>query len=88
MTRQPFFYDITLRDGNQSLKKPWNIKEKELIFNKLVDFGVQAVEAGFPAASDMDFDAVKRLAEIAPSNLVISGLARAVEHDIKKGLKQ
>ncbi len=69
-------------------KKPWNIKEKELIFNKLVDFGVQAVEAGFPAASDMDFDAVKRLAEIAPSNLVISGLARAVEHDIKKGLKQ
>ena len=32
MTRQPFFYDITLRDGNQSLKKPWNIKEKEFIF--------------------------------------------------------
>ena len=87
MTRQPFFYDITLRDGNQSLKKPWNIKEKELIFNKLVDFGVQAVEAGFPAASEMDFDAVKRLAEIAPSNLVISGLARAVEHDIKKGIE-
>ena len=29
MNRQPFFYDITLRDGNQSLKKPWNLKEKE-----------------------------------------------------------
>ena len=43
MTRQPFFYDITLRDGNQSLKKPWNLKEKEFIFNKLVDFAVQAV---------------------------------------------
>ena len=66
MTRQPFFYDITLRDGNQSLKKPWNIKEKEYIFNKLVDFGVQAVEAGFPAASEMDFEAVQRLAQIAP----------------------
>ena len=26
--RQPFFYDITLRDGNQSLKKPWNTAEK------------------------------------------------------------
>ena len=29
--RQPFFYDVTLRDGNQSLKKPWNINEKEFI---------------------------------------------------------
>lgn len=82
MTRQPFFYDITLRDGNQSLKKPWNLKEKEFIFNKLVDFGVQAIEAGFPAASDMDFEAVKRLSQIAPDSLVVSGLARAVEKDI------
>ena len=83
MTRQPFFYDITLRDGNQSLKKPWNLKEKEFIFNKLLDFGVQAVEAGFPAASEMDWEACRRLAQIAPKNLVISGLARAVERDIK-----
>lgn len=87
MNRQPFFYDITLRDGNQSLKKPWNMKEKEFIFNKLVEFGVQAVEAGFPAASEMDFDAVARLAEIAPDNLVISALARAVEHDIERGIE-
>ncbi len=87
MNRQPFFYDITLRDGNQSLKKPWNMKEKEFIFNKLVEFGVQAVEAGFPAASEMDFDAVTRLAEIAPDNLVISALARAVEHDIERGIE-
>lgn len=87
MTRQPFFYDITLRDGNQSLKKPWNLNEKEFIFNKLVDFGVQAIEAGFPAASEMDFDATKRLAQIAPDNTVISGLARAVEHDIERAVE-
>lgn len=87
MTRQPFFYDITLRDGNQSLKKPWNLREKEFIFNKLVNFGVQAIEAGFPAASDMDFESVRRLSEIAPKNIVISGLARAVEHDIKKAVE-
>ena len=86
MTRQPFFYDITLRDGNQSLKKPWNLKEKEFIFKKLVDFGVQAVEAGFPAASEMDFEAVQRLAQISPENLVISGLARAVENDILRAV--
>ena len=86
MQRKPFFYDITLRDGNQSLKKPWNLKEKEFIFNKLIEFGVQAVEAGFPAASEMDFEAVQRLAEIAPEHLIISGLARAVEHDIKTAI--
>lgn len=80
--RKPFFYDITLRDGNQSLKKPWNLKEKEIIFQSLVDLGVQAVEVGFPASSDMDFQACKHLAKIAPSTMVISGLARTVENDI------
>lgn len=82
--RQPFFYDITLRDGNQSLKKPWNTQEKELIFNHLVELGVQGVEVGFAAASEMDFEACSRLASIAPNNIVISALARCVEHDIKK----
>ncbi len=84
MTKQPFFYDITLRDGNQSLKKPWNTKEKEIIFKHLVELGVQGVEVGFSAASDMDFEACSHLAKIAPDNLVISGLARAVESDIIK----
>ena len=83
-SRQPFFYDITLRDGNQSLKKPWNTSEKEIIFNLLVELGVQGVEVGFSAASDMDFEACNRLAKIAPDNIVISGLARAVESDIIK----
>lgn len=87
MTRQPFFYDITLRDGNQSLKKPWNIQEKELIYNKLLDFGVQAIEVGFPAASEMDYEACRRLAQIAPENVIISGLARTVEHDIKTAIE-
>lgn len=82
--RQPFFYDITLRDGNQSLKKPWNTLEKELIFNHLTELGVQGVEVGFAAASDMDYEACSRLAEIAPSNTVISALARCVKSDILK----
>lgn len=82
--RQPFFYDITLRDGNQSLKKPWNTIEKEIIFNNLVELGVQGVEVGFAAASDMDFEACSKLAQIAPDNIVVSGLARAVQGDIIK----
>lgn len=82
--RQPFFYDITLRDGNQSLKKPWNTNEKEIIFNHLVELGIQGVEVGFAAASEMDFEACSRLAQIAPDNVVISALARCVENDIIK----
>ncbi len=84
MQKKPFFYDITLRDGNQSLKKPWNLREKEFVFNKLVELNVQGIEVGFPAASAMDFEACKHLAQIAPKNMVISALARTVEKDIKK----
>ncbi len=82
--RQPFFYDITLRDGNQSLKKPWNTYEKEIIFNHLTELGVQGVEVGFAAASEMDYEACVRLAGIAPSNTIISALARCVQNDILK----
>jgi len=82
--KQPFFYDVTLRDGNQALKKPWNTQEKEIIFNKLLELGVQGIEVGFSGASDMDFDACSYLAGLAPENVVISGLARAVKGDIDK----
>lgn len=81
---KPFFYDVTLRDGNQALKKPWNTQEKEIIFNKLIELGVQGIEVGFSGASDMDFEACKYLADRAPNNVVISGLARAVKTDIDK----
>lgn len=82
--RQPFFYDITLRDGNQALAKPWNTQEKARIFRLLLDLGVQGVEAGFSGASDMDFEACEALSEIATDQVVISGLARAMERDIVK----
>lgn len=82
--KQPFFYDITLRDGNQALKKPWNTQEKEIIFNYLLKLGVQAVEIGFPGSSDMDFEACQHLASITPENVVVAGLARTVQRDIDK----
>ncbi len=82
--RKPFFYDITLRDGNQALPKPWNTQEKKIVFQRLLELGVQGVEVGFSGASDMDFEACAALSAIAPDNVVISGLARAVERDIRK----
>ena len=82
MSRKPFFYDITLRDGNQALKKPWNLKEKEKIFNTLIELNVDGIEIGFPHASNMDFESTRHLAIIAPKNVVVSGLARTKKEDI------
>jgi 2-isopropylmalate synthase len=80
--RKPFFYDVTLRDGNQALRHPWNLQEKELVFRQLLKLGVQGIEVGFSGASEMDFAACEHLAKLAPDNVVISGLARCVERDI------
>jgi len=92
--RKPFFYDITLRDGNQALANPWNTQQKELVYRQLLKLGVQGVEVGFAAASDMDFEACEYLArltadlaaqgDIAAQNVVVSGLARAIPNDIQK----
>lgn len=84
---QPFFYDVTLRDGNQSLLKPWNYEEKEKIFNLLCEIGVHGVEVGFPNASDIDFYSTVKIAELAPEGMVIGGLARAREDDIVRAIK-
>ncbi len=85
--KQPFFYDITLRDGNQALKKPWELKDKKVIFEKLLELNVQGIEVGFPASSDMDFEACKALSLMAPDNLVVSGLARCVSNDITTAIE-
>jgi len=80
MNRKPFFYDITLRDANQALAKPWNKEEKEVVFKQLLKLGVQAVEVGFPIASEMDFESCQSLARLSSelgSNVVISALARS-----------
>ena len=85
--RQPFFYDTTLRDGNQALKKPWNTQEKVEIFNHLLELGVQAIEVGFAAASDMDYEACTTLSEISEGKVIVSVLARTVEKDIIKAIE-
>ena len=82
--KTPFFYDVTLRDGNQALKKPWNQEEKEIIFDKLIELNVQGIEIGFPASSEMDYHSCKKLADRAPDDVVISVLARANVNDIEK----
>ncbi|TGM52893.1 2-isopropylmalate synthase LeuA2 [Leptospira adleri] len=79
----PFFMDVTLRDGNQALRKPWNLDQKETIFRQLLKLGVQGIEVGFASSNDQEFEACSYLSSIAPDNVVISSLSRAVEKEIE-----
>ncbi|ADG40947.1 MULTISPECIES: 2-isopropylmalate synthase [Leuconostoc] len=81
MINKVTFYDTTMRDGEQTIGVNFSIDEKIEIAKGLDDYGVAAIEAGFPAASQKDFEEVKRIAEVV-DNAKIVGLARMVRNDI------
>jgi 2-isopropylmalate synthase len=93
MTNKVTFYDTTMRDGEQTIGVNFSVEEKIAIAKGLDDYGVSAIEAGFPAASQKDFEAVKSIAEVVNKAKVV-GLARLVRNDINavieatKGAKQ
>ncbi|MBS4202050.1 2-isopropylmalate synthase [Bacillus sp. FJAT-49732] len=74
-------FDTTLRDGEQSAGVNLNTAEKLEIAKQLEKFGVDVMEAGFPAASPGDLDAVKKIASTIKDSSV-TGLARSVKSDI------
>lgn len=74
-------FDTTLRDGEQSPGASMTKEEKIRIAKQLEKLRVNVIEAGFPAASGGDFDAVHAVASIIKDSTVC-GLARAVENDI------
>ncbi|MEK3889307.1 2-isopropylmalate synthase [Bacillus sp. FSL K6-3431] len=74
-------FDTTLRDGEQSAGINLNTAEKLEIAKQLERFGVDVMEAGFPAASPGDLDAVRKIASTIKTSSV-TGLARCVKSDI------
>jgi 2-isopropylmalate synthase len=76
-------FDTTLRDGEQSPGASMNLEEKVRIALVLEDMGVDVIEAGFPIASNGDFEAVEAVAK-AVRNSTICGLARATKGDIDR----
>jgi 2-isopropylmalate synthase len=76
-------FDTTLRDGEQAPGATMNLEEKLLIAKTLEKMGVDVIEAGFPAASNGDFEAVNRIAKTI-KNSTICGLARAKKSDIER----
>ncbi len=69
-------FDTTLRDGEQSPGCSMNVHEKLRMAHQLDRLGVDVIEAGFPIASEGDFQAVKGIGA-AVRRPIIAGLARA-----------
>ncbi len=83
MPEKIFIFDTTLRDGEQSPGCSMNLDEKLQMARQLDRLGVDILEAGFPIASEGDFEAVKAIAaEIRRP--VIAALARASQLDIER----
>src|ERR1051326_9110352 len=83
MVDKVLILDTTLRDGEQSPGVAFNINDKLEIATQLEKLGVDIIEAGFPASSPGDFEAVKAVAQ-AVRGARIAGLARAVPNDVDR----
>ncbi|MEI8033304.1 MAG: 2-isopropylmalate synthase [Chlorobiaceae bacterium] len=89
MRERVLVFDTTLRDGEQSPGASLNVQEKVEIARQLEKLGVDIIEAGFPASSPLQLEAVQRIS--SESRTIVTALARAVEKDITaawKGLRE
>ncbi|HUV32914.1 MAG TPA: 2-isopropylmalate synthase [Devosiaceae bacterium] len=82
-TERVYIFDTSLRDGEQSPGATMTLEEKLQVADILDQMGVDIIEAGFPIASNGDFEAVAEIARRA-KNAVICGLARAIAADIDR----
>ena len=81
MTDRIWIFDTTLRDGEQSPGYSMTLDEKLRMAEQLDAMGVDIIEAGFPAASKGDFEAVSKVAAQS-KNAIVAGLCRAMTKDI------
>ena len=84
--KAPTWCSVDLRDGNQSLIIPMSIDEKLEFFDLLVKLGFKEIEVGFPAASETEYNFLRRLIEEdrIPDDVTVQVLTQAREHIIKK----
>jgi 2-isopropylmalate synthase len=82
MNDQVLIFDTTLRDGEQSPGASMNTAEKLRIATQLEKLGVNILEAGFPAASEGDMEAVSRIAGKL-QRTEVAALARTSKDDIE-----
>ena len=86
MSDRVYIFDTTLRDGEQSPGCSMTVPEKLRMARKLVDLGVDILEAGFPIASDGDFEAVDAVSREF-SWASVAALARCCTLDVERAAK-
>ncbi|MGE3603491.1 MAG: 2-isopropylmalate synthase [Lautropia sp.] len=86
ITAAPTWCSVDLRDGNQALIEPMDAERKLRLFNHLVALGYKEIEVGFPAASQTDFDFVRKLIEedLIPDDVTVQALVQAREELIAR----
>jgi 2-isopropylmalate synthase len=79
ISQAPIWCSVDLRDGNQALAIPMSVEEKLEMFQLLVDIGFKEIEVGFPAASQIEYDFMRRLIEEerVPDDVTIQVLVQA-----------
>jgi 2-isopropylmalate synthase len=86
MSNRVYIFDTTLRDGEQSPGCSMDMTEKLRVAAKLVDLGVDILEAGFPIASEGDFEAVDAVSREFPW-VQVAALARSCTLDVERAAK-
>jgi 2-isopropylmalate synthase len=86
MSNRVYIFDTTLRDGEQSPGCSMTVPEKLQMARKLVDLGVDILEAGFPIASEGDFEAVDAVSREYPW-VQVAALARSCTLDVERAAK-
>ncbi len=86
LTRPPIWCSVDLRDGNQALIEPMDIPRKLRMFKLLVAIGFKEIEVGFPSASQVEFDFLRKLIDenLVPDDVTIQVLTQAREPLIRR----
>ncbi len=86
ITETPIWCSVDLRDGNQALAVPMSVRDKLEMFDLLVEIGFKEIEVGFPSASQIDFDFVRKLVDEdrIPDDVFIQVLTQAREPLIRR----
>ncbi|MEZ4674291.1 MAG: 2-isopropylmalate synthase [Caldilineaceae bacterium] len=84
--KAPIWCSVDLRDGNQALAIPMSVEQKVEMFRLLVELGFKEIEVGFPAASQIEFDFLRRLVDdnLIPDDVTVQVLVQAREHLIRR----
>ena len=84
--KPPIWCSVDMRDGNQALVIPMSLDQKLEYFKTLLDVGFKEIEVGFPAASNTEYEFLRKLIEenMIPSDVTVQVLTQAREHIIRK----